>query len=425
MKSKLRVLQRVFYAVMATTLVIGMGTSLFHSGSASAQQLATRSITLSDSAASGGTITTGVGSGTNVTYKVAFTTSAAAQSLVIDFCSNDPIIADTCTAPAGMSVTGAALTGVTGNIAGPNWTVTTPSASQVKMSGSTATSVGAQVFDLTGITNPSTLSSSGDPNGASFYARIYTFANASYENSSGTGAYVNAGSPGSYTDYGGVAMSVTQTITITARVQESLEFCVSGSAQSSWTTDYNCNDPSAATAPALILGHGTPTATLDSTVVDTGTVYSQLSTNATDGAVIYMRSDNSVCGGLSADNDATCQIPASGTTPVAIVAGTAAFGMFAAASSDESGGTVPGSGSMTIAGPYDGGTVGTTLPNVGYGMDTTTGTGVTGTFGSEVASIAGPCYEVNDAYTFGATASLTTPAGIYTDDLSMIATGTF
>jgi hypothetical protein len=209
-------------------------------------------------------------------------------------------------------------------------------------------------------------------------------------------------------------------------VQESLEFCVSGAAQSTWTTSYNCNDPSASTSPpAVTLGHGTPTKVLDATAVDEGTIYSQLSTNATHGAVVYMRSGNTACGGLSADNDTTCQIPAIGVTPSAIVAGTANFGMYAAPSSDEGSGTPLGSGAMTVSAPYNGGTVGTTLPNVGFGMDTTAGTGVTGPYGSEIASITGPCFEVNDAYTFGATASLTTPAGIYTDNLSMVATGTF
>jgi len=67
-----------------------------------------------------------------------------------------------------MNASTAALTGVTGNITSPGWNVTA-SQYQVKLalgSGSVAT-IGSQVFNLTGITNPTHL--------GTFYARIYTF----------------------------------------------------------------------------------------------------------------------------------------------------------------------------------------------------------------------------------------------------------
>ena len=81
----------------------------------------------------------------------------------------------------------------------------------------------------------------------------------------------------------------------------------------------------------------------------------------------------------------------------------------------------------------------TTVSSVHYGMDTTTATGanagfpqqssyngsVIGTFGSTVLTAVGPISRVDARYTFAATASLTTPAGIYTANLSLIATGTF
>jgi hypothetical protein len=68
-----------------------------------------------------------------------------------------------------------------------------------------------------------------------------------------------------------------------------------------------------------------------------------------------------------------------------------------------------------------------TVPNdVWYGMDTQTANdNVTSTFGSTICSTDGPVYRVNTSYTFAATAALTTPAGIYTANMSMIATGTF
>jgi hypothetical protein len=56
---------------------------------------------------------------------------------------------------------------------------------------------------------------------------------------------------------------------------------------------------------------------------------------------------------------------------------------------------------------------------------TTSGNNVTSEFGSTLASSTGPTYLVDTNYVFAATAGLTTPAGIYSANLSMIATGTF
>jgi hypothetical protein len=176
---------------------------------------------------------------------------------------------------------------------------------------------------------------------------------------------------------------------------------------------------------------------LDSNNVDTGTIYSQLSTNATHGAVINMRNSNTSCGGLSADGGTTCAIPAiaggANTGASAMTAGTAAFGLFVSNSTADPNG---GIGTITPSPIYHDSSHVTIPTNLWYGMDTTTATGtfagqsaytgsVTGTFGSTVASASAPTYRVENTYVFAATAALTTPAGIYTANLSMIATGTF
>jgi hypothetical protein len=259
---------------------------------------------------------------------------------------------------------------------------------------------------------------------------MYTFQNSSW------GTYSNAGTPGNYLDYGGVALSTANVITITARVQEQLTFCVSGAAQSTWTTSHNCSDPNAATAPAITLGHGTPPI-LDSSAVDTGSAYSQVSTNATHGVAINMVNSNQTCtdtgggtgGGLSADFGSTCAIPpingGSGAGASAMTAGSAAFGLFVPQSSDDAG--VTGStGSVAPTADYYNGSHNTFPTNVYYGMDnSTSGNNVSSTFGSTVASSATPVYGVDNTYDFAATASLTTPAGIYTGNMALIATGTF
>jgi hypothetical protein len=121
-----------------------------------------------------------------------------------------------------------------------------------------------------------------------------------------------------------------------------------------------------------------------------------------------------------------------------MTAGTAAFGLFV---SDPM--TDPNDvGTLTPSSKYNDGvnidytTSLATRAALGFGMDTTTaavngntpatnvGTVIT-TFGSTIASTSNPNYHVKTAYVFGATASLGTPAGIYTANLSMIATGTF
>lgn len=418
---KIRGLQRIAYTLAAIAVVAGVSYPAFMPKMVSAAQLTSRSVTLSDSGQSGGTITTGVGSGTNVTYQFTFTTSQTAQSMVIDFCATTPIMADTCTAPAGMNAASAALVGVTGNITSPGWTVTA-TASQVKlaMGTGTAAAAGVQKFNLTGITNPASVLVGGvsKPVGT-FFARMYTYADTTYGGT--TTAYVSPTSLGDYKDYGGIALSTNQIISITARVLEQLTFCVSGANQSTWTTTSDCTDTQAAVSPALVLGHGTPTATLDSSAVDTGTVYSQLSTNASSGVTVAMRNSNTVCGGLSADGGTTCGIPAvngGAGTPLAITAGTAAFGLYVANGTAGPGGT----GTLTADPNYNNGTT------TAYGMDTETVTdagSVTGTFGDRVAYTTAPGYRLNDSYTFAATASLTTPAGIYTANMDLIATGTF
>lgn len=427
--------QRIACAMIAALLVVATAPMLLPH--ASADQFANRSIQLSDASPSGGSVTSGPGSGAGVTYRVSFTPANNAGSMVIDFCDNDPIIGDTCdtaTSLGAMNASAATLSNVSGTAGGTGWTITA-TATQIKIKDDTSAHdiVGStpQVFDLTGITNPAVT--------GTFYARMYTFSGNSW------GTYASAASPGSFVDYGGAALSINALITITARVQESLTFCLSKADPSAnWNTTHFCDDPnvvgnSGANLPALTLGHavGGGTPVLDTQTVDTATMYSQLSTNATHGAIISLRNSNVNCGGLSADNGTTCAIPAAGATPTAFTAGVAKFGLYVANGviDDATNPTSPGTGSITASTHYNDGTA------THYGMDITTATAangaaggsvpatyngsVIGTFGSVLAYTNAPCYKISNAYTFAATPSLTTPAGIYKSNMSMIATGTF
>lgn len=394
---------RRFYAVMALLLGFTVTSAAFPMVSTDAVQLQSRTIQMSDSAPSNAG--TGVGSGKNVVYKVSFTTTNTSSNIggiVIDFCTDSPIAGDACAAPTAMN-TNRATTGIanaTGMGTGA-FAVTTADGTagtnlnRIILTRSAAAPLTSTVsFDLgngttTGFTNPSTT--------GTFYARIYTYATQAAAN-----AHVTA-NPTSYVDYGGIALSTTAAISITARVQENIQFCLSGVLPSA-----NCGGT---TTPALTLGEGSPAA-LSSSTVSNGNVYSQIATNASSGATVRIRNSNS-CGGLSRNGGSSCDIPpangGNATTP-GLTAGNAGFGLAIGAAS----GTV-------VSAPYNG-----VVGSNGFGMDSTSGTSVTTTFGSTAFTTNSlPVNSTNNTWTFGATASNVTPSGIYTANIIAIATGIF
>lgn len=403
-------LTRHTYAATAVVLLMAI-VILAVPNQAYAAQFSDRKIEMSDSSPSGGTITSGVGSGTKVAYKLSLsipTTGTNVGGVVVDFCSNSPLVGDTCTPPTAFTVNRSSTTlyNQTGFGTG-SFNVLTSDATnnRIIITRTTATAPTATASiefgngvagTGNGFTNPSTT--------GSFYARIYTYPTAA------TATSHNTATPTGYTDYGGLALTTATVITITARVQETLIFCVSAASPSA-----NC---AGTTTPALAIGHGT-NKVIDATAVDSGAVYSQLSTNAGNGATVRMRNGNGTCGGLSTDGGTTCSIPpansGAATTPgvgTGMTAGTAAFGLAI--------GTATGT---TVAAPYNGNPSGS---NYYYGMDSTTaGSNVTTTYGSKVYETAGPVSNVNSTWTFAATASNTTAAGLYSANISAIATGQF
>jgi len=371
--------KRTLYLGAAFALaVIGLVSDI--GGHASAVgQVTSRAIKLGSSAASA----------TNVMYHVAFTTASTSnvQGIVIDFCSNDPIIGDTCTAPAGFNVNRSttSLNNQT-NITG--FTVYTADATNNRIiltngSGGSVASSTAVSFDLgngttNGITNTSAV--------GSFYARIYTYATDTAAQSH------NTASPSGYVDYGGIAMAIVPVINITAKVQETLSFCV-------YKT--TCGDD-----PSFTIGHVVGTATvIDANAIDTADVNFSLSTNANGGAKIRMRGDTLKSGGNS--------IAAAGTTPFTFANGTEKFGLRVSTAGTNISGVAPYNGSTG-----------------NYGLDVTsadsdTTANIKGSFGGIVASLSAPVSNSVTTLTFAAAASNTTPAGTYTAAEQLIASGTF
>lgn len=372
--------------MLALIFAFGLGSQLLPL--ASAAQVTNRSVTVSSSAPSA----------TNVTYTLTFTpgTSITHPDIILDFCSNDPLIGDSCTATAGTDVpdfTSAAAAG---------WTVTTIGGNRgVKLTTSSVslTASTPATIVITGVNNPSNVGTNG-----SFYGRLLTY------NNGGAGSNTSA-SPGSYVDYGGMALSTASNINVTSKVFETLAFCVFQTA---------CG-----TAPALILGDPTTGAlSISNAYVNSNAQYT-IATNAANGVNITM-TGNTLCRstGVNCLTGASAfTISAVGGTASTSVVGNEQFGMCA---------DVTGSG-LTVAGTYKdtannchslttGVYAGTSL--FGFNDVATTG-GTNNAAGSQVisSSVAVPSY--TGSFTFLGNINATTEAGIYTTSLNLVATGTF
>jgi hypothetical protein len=335
------------------------------------------------------------------------------QSFVLDFCDATPLIGDNCTVPTGFDASTATLTALA------TWSLGTNTAGHVPFTSSASKVAGTYTFELNGITNPDTT--------GSFYARVTTYADATY--GSNTTAYSTPLLPGDYVEYGGIGLSTTKTITITARVMEKISLCASGGVAVTNATDLgSANACGAASVPSVKLGT-TPDYLLGYTgaTPSSANIYTQLSTNASGGYALYLRANNTSCGGagynggLSRDGGTTCEIPpinAGSATAIAFANNVAAFGAFVSDGVAATGGI----GANTAVTRWSGS--GST-----YLMDTTTGSdNVIGAYGSKIAQTTGTPYQadsVNNTITFAAVASPTTPAGIYSENFTLVGVGTF
>ena len=352
--------------------------------SASAAQITSRSITMQDSAPGA----------TTTQYEVAFKVNTAHTNLegvVVEFCDNSPLPAIACTITDGTIVptitsTAGTFTNLTAasSISGGTWTPTLANSDHTfKMTDPTGVAVASGDVNLVRFKFEAT-----NPTGAAgtFYARIYT-----YNDSTQVANHTGGATVGTTIDSGGIALSTANQISITARVQEQLTFCVNKSGTTGCTVGGS---------PNLEIGHGGPPIFIDSTAVDTDTAVFGLATNASSGVIVRMRGNTLTSG----SND----IDPRGAAAAAIVAGTEMFGMQV---------TATGAG-ITADANYSG----------NYGFDlANTFTATTG-YGDPIASTTGPIGPtgpVDSTLTFGATASQVTPAGVYTTALDLIATGTY
>ena len=191
--------------VIAATLGLVLTSAIpMFSGIANAAQVTSRSIELSNATPSA----------TAISYLTTFDTATTGNTggVVVQFCTT-AIVGSACTAPAGLNATGFGVSGTIGTNAYTATTTADTAANTMAIqdtSPSSQTAPAAASLTFTGITNPSAV--------GTFYARIYTFATGA------EAAAFTAAVPGTYVDYGGVAMTTVQAYTITTTVQEYIDF---------------------------------------------------------------------------------------------------------------------------------------------------------------------------------------------------------
>jgi hypothetical protein len=389
--------RRAGYSIGALGILLGMAAPALVPAMSSAAVMTSRSITLSNSASSA----------TSVSYEVKATLPGglpADGGAFIEFCdaASGPLIDTTCTKPTGLTVAGVGV----GSGGGTAADFDSTNHNVIKWTdGGAISASGSMDVVFTGITNPSTT--------ATFFARITTYTDANMPGATSPDPFVDATNLGTYVDSGAVALSTTATVGVTAYVLESMTFCVTGTSAPAHDCTGTLNSPSMTIGESV----GNGQLALDTTHVSTGTDYMLLSTNAVGGAVVNLKSDASSCGGLKLVGGTGC-IPAQ--TSGTVSAGTAGFGLKLGTLGDASGASATSGTIQSASGSsYDG---------TNYLADYAAGnaTGITSTYGSKFVDTNGAA--VNNKtldFTMGATIGNNTPAGKYSANLNLIATGTF
>lgn len=429
-------------AVLASTALL---PALLLSGSASAAQLQNRFVDMSSKLSSvpsvdGSGRDGGDAFGQDVTYTIGFDvpTNVNIGAIAVEFCSDSPILLDTCTAPTGMDVdttgTVANQVGVGGftkhALSDPNLfvisdgtpdAITSDTADTRSVDGRTVADPDV-MFDIEGITNSTTT--------GTFYARITTYSSdADLPSATWVSTTTNATNGiGAYDDDGSVALAVANHLTVTARVQEVLQFCIGTETGSTVTFGTptpaeDCGDVSGTALSLGVVDSNTVQNTNDGDIANDGVML--VRTNASDGVAIFYKSEQDTssgklkiageaCSGTNLDDPC---FNSAGTTAAAISAGTESFGMTLYSKDEDSGGAT---NNLTCTADYDGGTqacTGTSTPDA-FAWDDTQNF-------DTIASSTDPVDDEKAKINFAATAAPTTPTGLYTVTANFVATATY
>jgi hypothetical protein len=395
-------------------LVIGVVNS---SPKAEAASLASRSMAISSSSI--GSVTTGAaGSGSNgqkAKYTFTFTPSTTAiSSLSIMFCTTPIPSTGSCTSPTGFTAANVASIQSTTLAGSPTLDTTTTNAALstntqgsctgagttrtncilLKWASGTAQTATAQTVVFGGgasdyITNPTAT--------GTFFARITTYSD---------NAYTTA------VDNGTTASSTATQISITAKVQEALNFSVGVSNTTApGTTCAAFSDPGALTI-------GDPTNGLSATTAYDGHSYFRISTNGINGTKVYYSSDTLKSGANSITAMGTTQ--PTPTTAVASTTGTSQFGL-AIDSSDTQSGNGYSFSSLAATAPYTAGNG--TITSGGSALFALAPSSVTTPV--QIASTSNVITCDTGSVRYLANIATNTPPGIYTTSVNYIAVPTY
>jgi hypothetical protein len=325
-------------------------------------------------------------SATNTAYQVGFTTVTNNQtvgSVVIKFCENSPIIGEAqCDLPGGFNTNDSTLT--INSQSGLNLTInTTLSTAQYlvlnRVGGPATFPAGPVSFTLgngatNGITNPTS-------SNETFYARILILATAN--------PTLSPAEETTASDAGGVALSTSNQLNVTAKVQETLVFCV--------YTQANC----AAGGDDIALGN--TEGVLDETnMTYTNTANFDLASNALGGVMVRLKGDTLTSGSFTiSPHPAAC-------TADSVLTSIEQFGVRISAYGANQ---VP----PTAGNEYQcaGGNHAFDVANTNT------------TYGDELIRTVGATDVSTSTLELAAKAAGTTEAGIYTTTLQLIATATY
>lgn len=308
------------------------------------------------------------------------------------------------------------------NVSGTTWTVTrgalgSCTGSCATIAANAALSQPPIQFDLYGVMNPTSA--------GVLYARIYTystystasaFSSASPVQATGVGSYSN--SAGANIDAGGVALEIVSVLTITAKVQEYLQFCIYTA--SGTTTGCNLGGNS------IALGNTSGILSIAAAYVDSETRF-DVATNASGYVAISFTGSPLANGSLLIENSTASGTGATATTAYASAVGTDQFGLCAAAASSQ-----PTNWSTTNLSFPNSAYPSTNCP-AAYGVSATYGGSAT--FGLNIAQ-AGSVYgdllaiqksgaEEQGVISFLGNIAPAQLAGIYTTTFNFVASGTY
>lgn len=386
------ILSMIGLVLVVTALVPAFTFGTAH---AAGGMVTSRSLTMSSSTAGA----------SGVTYSIAFTAASSYtfSSMVIDFCGDSPISGyATCLNTYAFSIGTPTVTAFDiGSVAiTGTWAATKLNSNRTLVESCTAscpavTSASNITLNITTVTNPNTINTT-------FYARIYTYV-------TNIGSSYTLASPGTIQDYGGLAMSTGNAITITSKVQEQLTMCI-------YLHSLSCATQSGA-AISILLGDTHDVLSSAGPFVD-NTTQMDVSTNALNAATVYLK-------GTTLTNG-TQTINGMGNTAVVSAPTTSQFGICGWVSAGSSGTLAATYNSNTYcntttetAGTGATGGAGTTPATFGFGTNVNNGT--TGDlFLTETAGTT-----TTFRLAFIANIAATQASGIYTSNLQFIGIGSY